>query len=89
MFGESYDVIINFPCVLGPVFLRIIHSKQSVLSNYYNTLNLKGFGFFTHTVTVVILYACITCGRAGAPKTAIKIALHVFVKITHGFITTN
>ena len=26
---------------------------------------------------------------AGAPKTAIKIALHVFVKITHGFITTN
>ena len=32
-----YDVI-DFQCVQDVLFLRIINSKQSVLSNYYSTL---------------------------------------------------
>ena len=35
---ELSDVIINFQCVQDLLFLRIINSKQPVLSNYYNTL---------------------------------------------------
>ena len=35
---ELHDVIINFQCVQDLLFLRIINWKQSVVSNYYNTL---------------------------------------------------
>ena len=34
---ELYDGIVNFQYVQDLLFLRIIISKQSVLSNYYNT----------------------------------------------------
>ena len=35
---ELYDVVSNFQCVQDLVFLRIINSKQSVLSNWHNML---------------------------------------------------
>ena len=35
---ELYDVIVNFQCVQDLLFLQIIESKHSVLSNYYNKL---------------------------------------------------
>ena len=52
---ELYDVIINFQRVQTLLFLRIINSEQSLLSNYYtsiryNNLNWKGLSFLIHTV---------------------------------------
>ena len=35
---ELYEVITNFQCVQDLVFLRIINSKQPLLSKYYNVL---------------------------------------------------
>ena len=35
---ELYDVVSNFQCVQDLVFLHIINSKQSVLSNWHNML---------------------------------------------------
>ena len=38
---ELYDVIINFWCLQDLVFLRIINSKHSALSNWYNNLQIN------------------------------------------------
>ena len=35
---DLYEVITNFQCVQDLVFLRIINSKQPLLSKYYNVL---------------------------------------------------
>ena len=37
---EIKNNVILFPCVQGLVFLRIINSKYSELSNYYNSLQI-------------------------------------------------